>query len=227
MDATIRTVLFDLDGTLVDTAPDLALALNRLRREKGLPPLPYEPIRAQVSHGGSALIRLGFGCRPGDAGFEPLRRRFLDLYQEDLATRTRLFPGMEEVLDFLEGAEIPWGVVTNKPGWLTEPLMERLGLARRAGSIVSGDTLPQSKPHPAPLLHACRGMGTLPAECLYVGDALRDIQAGRAAGMRTLVALFGYLGEEDRPQEWGADGMVKTPSEILSFPGLRQAIEEP
>jgi len=177
MDASIRTVLFDLDGTLVDTAPDLALALNRLRRERGLPPLPYEPVRAQVSHGGSALIRLGFGCRPGDNGFEPLRRRFLELYQEDLATRTRLFPGMEEVLDSLER------------GWLTEPLMERLGLASRAGSIVSGDTLPQSKPHPAPLLHACRRMGTPPAECLYVGDALRDIQAGRAAGMRTLVGL--------------------------------------
>ncbi len=219
------SVLFDLDGTLADTAPDLALALNRLRKEEGLAPLPYELIRAQVSHGGTALLRLGFSCEPGDPGFVALRQRFLELYQKDLATHTRLFPGMDVVLETLERQGIGWGVVTNKPSWLTDPLMEQLALAKRAGSIVSGDTLPQSKPHPAPLLHACRQMEVSPANCLYVGDALRDIEAGRAAGMETLVALFGYLGNEDRPEQWGADGMVETPLDILSHLNLSQTGE--
>ncbi len=218
----IHAVLFDLDGTLVDTAPDLAHALNLLREENGLPPLPLEQIRPQVSHGGTALIRLGFGCSPRDAKFELLRQRFLSLYKQNLTTHTDLFPGMAAVLATLEQKRIPWGVVTNKPGWLTEPLMKQLALSERAGCIISGDTLQQSKPHPAPLLHACRQIGVSPGECIYVGDACRDIEAGRAAGMTTLVALFGYLGAEDCPEKWGADGMIETPRAILSLLGLSQ-----
>jgi len=216
----LRTVLFDLDGTLVDTAPDLANSLNLLRKEMGFRPLPFKRIRPEVSHGGTALIRLGFARQPGDAEFEPLRQRFLELYQQNLTTYTCLFPGMEQLLNMLEHDNINWGVVTNKPGWLTEPLMQQLGLEQRAGCIVSGDTLPQSKPHPAPMLHACHQIGSEAAECIYIGDAQRDIDAGRAAGMKTLVALFGYIGEQDNPEQWGADGMVKEPQEILAHIGL-------
>ncbi len=223
----LRTVLFDLDGTLVDTAPDLALALNLLREEMGLRPLPFEQIRPQVSHGGTALIRLGFDRQPEEAEFEPLRQRFLALYQQHLTTHTRLFPGMEQLLNRLEQSNIRWGVVTNKPGWLTTPLMQQLQLEQRAGCIVSGDTLPQSKPHPAPMLHACRQTGSTPAECIYIGDAQRDIEAGRAAGMKTLVALFGYIGEQDRPDQWGADGMINTPQEILAHIGLPSTTGKP
>ncbi len=216
----LRTVLFDLDGTLVDTAPDLALALNLLRKEMGLTLLPFDQIRPEVSHGGTALIRLGFARQPGDAEFKPLRKRFLTLYQQNLTTHTCLFPGIEQLLCILERNNISWGVVTNKPGWLTEPLMQQLNLEQRADCIVSGDTLSQSKPHPAPMLHACRQTGSRPAECLYIGDAQRDIEAGRAAGMKTLVALFGYIREQDTPKQWGADGMVNEPREILSYIGL-------
>ena len=219
----LRTVLFDLDGTLVDTAPDLALALNLLREEMGRRPLPFERIRPQVSHGGTALIRLGFDRQPGEAEFDPLRQRFLELYQQNLTTHTRLFPGMEQLLNTLEQSNIAWGVVTNKPGWLTEPLMQQLQLEQRAGCVVSGDTLPQSKPHPAPMLHACHQTGSTPAECIYIGDAQRDIEAGHAAGMKTLVALFGYIGKQDKPEQWGADGMIKEPQEILAHIGLSPA----
>lgn len=223
----LRTILFDLDGTLVDTAPDLALALNLLREEMGLRPLPFAQIRPQVSHGGTALIRLGFDRQPGETEFEPLRQRFLALYQQHLTTHTRLFPGMEQLLNRLEQSNIRWGVVTNKPGWLTTPLMQQLRLEQRAACIVSGDTLSQSKPHPAPMLHACRQTGSTPAECIYIGDAQRDIEAGRAAGMKTLVALFGYIGEQDRPDQWGADGMVNSPQEILTHIGLPSTSGKP
>ncbi len=215
--ATTRGVLFDLDGTLVDSAPDLALALNLLRAEMGLRPLPFAQIRPEVSNGGTALIRLGFRRGPDDAEFEPLRRRFLELYQQNLTTHTRLFPGMEELLESLEQEGIRWGVVTNKPGWLTDPLLEQLDLARRAACVVSGDTLAQCKPHPAPLLYASHRIGCSPAECIYLGDARRDIEAGRSAGMRTLVALFGYIGEEEDPRRWKADGMIRQPQQALEW----------
>ncbi len=223
----IRAVLFDLDGTLVDTAPDLALALNRLREEEGLPPLPFEAIRSRVSHGGTALIRLGFPHPPDSPEFQALRRRFLQLYERNLTVHTRLFPGMETVLGTLERQGIGWGVVTNKPGWLTNPLMDQLGLSERAACIVCGDTLPESKPHPAPILYACQRMMREPAECIYVGDAQRDVEAGRAAGTRTLIALFGYLGAADHPQEWGADEMVATPEAILSHLDLSLSVPAP
>lgn len=213
----IRTVLFDLDGTLADTAPDLAFALNTVLQEQGRPPLPFDAIRPVVSHGGIALIKRGFGIDESDAAFEPLRQRLLQVYRENIARETRLFDGMESLLAQLEQRGCNWGVVTNKPGWLTEPLLEALEIKSRAATIISGDTLHERKPHPAPMLLACRQAGSDAAHCLYVGDAERDIQAGRNAGMRTLVALFGYLGEADHPEQWQADGMVHSALEILDW----------
>lgn len=213
----ITTVLFDLDGTLLDTAPDLAYALNEVRREQQLPPLPFAQIRPVVSHGSAGLLAAGFELAPGDDRFEPLRQRLLAIYQEHLAVQTRLFPGMESVLDALEDRGLAWGVVTNKPGWLTEPLLQRLDLARRSACIVSGDSTAQRKPDPAPLLHACGLAHCPPGQCVYVGDAERDIAAGRNAGMATLVALFGYLGDDDDPAQWGADGALEQPADLLRW----------
>ncbi len=213
----IRTVLFDLDGTLLDTAPDLAFALNRLLREQGYEPVAYERIRPQVSHGGTALVRLGFGLAPSDNRFEPLRDRLLDIYRANVARTTRLFPGMETVLTAIERLELNWGVVTNKPAWLTDPLLEALNLTSRTACVVSGDTTANSKPHPEPMLHACERAGSPPQQSLYVGDAPRDIEAGRNAGLRTLVALFGYLGPDDQPETWGADGSIDRPEDLLHW----------
>ena len=217
--AHIQTVLFDLDGTLLDTAPDLAQALNATLQANGRPALPFEQIRPAVSHGASALIGLGFQLEPQDPQFEPLRTQLLDHYQAHIADRTRLFPGMEAVLAHIEAHDLSWGVVTNKPGRLTEPLLEALDLQRRAASVVCGDTLNECKPHPAPLLHACKLIGTSPGQCVYVGDAQRDIEAGHKAGMTTLLALFGYLMESDRPEDWGASALIKQPADILAWLG--------
>jgi 2-phosphoglycolate phosphatase len=215
--SNIRTVLFDLDGTLADTAPDLAFALNEVRREQDCEPLPFERIRPVVSHGGIALIKLGFDIDETAPQFDSLRQRLLAIYREHIVRETTLFEGMEKVLEEIEGRGLNWGVVTNKPGWLTEPLLEGLALKERAAAIVSGDTLDERKPHPAPMLLACEQAGSSAAQCLYVGDAERDIEAGRNAGMRTLVALFGYIGEGDSPEQWQADGMVSEASAILDW----------
>ena len=212
-----RTVLFDLDGTLADTAPDLGYALNTLLIENGKQPLPFSAIRPVASHGGAALIELGFGIRSDDPHFTALRERFLQIYRANLTRETRLFPGMQELLDALAARDINWGIVTNKPAFLTDPLVEQLGLIDEAVCRVSGDTTANRKPHPEPMLHACRLAGSKPEECLYVGDAARDIEAGKAAGMKTLVALFGYIGKQDRPETWGADGMINKPADILDW----------
>ena len=213
----IRTVLFDLDGTLADTAPDLAYALNSLLQEQQRVPLPYEVIRPVVSHGATALVKLGFGLGPDDAAFSALRERLLSLYQQHLARETRLFAGIPELLNAIERLGMNWGVVTNKPGFLTQPLLAALGLSERAACIVSGDTTTNKKPHPEPLLHACQLAGSQAMQCLYVGDAERDIRAGKDAGMTTLVALFGYIGAQDQPESWGADGLVADPAAILAW----------
>lgn len=216
----LRAVLFDLDGTLLDTAPDMCRALNLLRAQEGMSPLPFEQLRLHVSHGAARLVAVGFGCAAGDR-FESLRVRFLDLYRGHLCESTCVFDGLDDVLIELETRDIPWGVVTNKPAWLTDPLMDALGLSGRAGCVISGDTLPEKKPHPLPLLHAAGLLGVPPASCAYVGDAERDIQAGRAAGMRTLVAGFGYISADEDPAAWLADRVVSHPGELLDALGLQ------
>lgn len=213
----LNTVLFDLDGTLVDTAPDLAATLNDLLAEQQQPSLPFADIRPHVSHGASALVSLGFRLDSHDSRFEPLRERFLALYQQRLTEQSRLFPGMADLLQALEQRRLNWGVVTNKPARFTEPLLAGLGLLERAACVVSGDSAEQRKPHPQPMLLACRQVGSTAQQCLYVGDAQRDIEAGQRAGMKTLVALFGYLGERDEPTQWQADGMIEEPAEILDW----------
>jgi phosphoglycolate phosphatase len=212
-----RAVLFDLDGTLVDTAPDLGYALNEMRARRGLGPLAMTAIRPQASHGSQGLIRLGFGVAPEQPEFAALRLEFLDVYARHLVRASTPFPGVADMLTGLEARDIAWGVVTNKPARYTEPLLEQLGLARRAACIVSGDTCARNKPHPEPMLHACSLAGRAPGECLYVGDAERDIQAARAAGMPALVALYGYLGADDSPQAWGARGYLDAPGDLLDY----------
>ncbi len=215
MTKRIKTVLFDLDGTLADTAQDLAHALNETLKAFGREPLHFEKIRPVVSHGGMALIRLGFGIEPDHPDFEVRRQHLLEVYRENIARHTTLFEGMEQLLNVIEGRGLNWGVVTNKPAWLTEPLMQALGLSARAATIVSGDTLPERKPHPAPMLLACEQAGSDAAHCLYIGDAQRDIEAGHNAGMRTLIAGFGYIGADDTPEDWGADAIIDEPLAIL------------
>ena len=207
-------VLFDLDGTLIDTAPDMAAALNDLLAAEGRAPLPFADIRPHVSHGAAGLLRLGFGLEGDGTELHRLRTSFLDRYQANLAGASRLFPGIAELLQRIETEDRAWGVVTNKPGWLTEPLLRLLGLDTRAAVIVSGDTLEQCKPHPAPLLHACTRTGFKPAEAIYVGDAERDVAAGIAAGMDTFVALYGYLGPDDHPGAWGASALIEHPADL-------------
>lgn len=209
-------LLLDLDGTLLDTAPDMGGALNRLRIERGLEPLPSAAFRPVVSHGAARLVALGFPDATGDA-FEQLRLRFLDIYAQNLAGQTRLFPGIDAVLTELEHRGLPWGIVTNKPAWLTDPLLEALALSHRAACVVSGDTLAERKPHPLPLLHAAALAGVRPEHCVYVGDAERDIQAGRAAGMATVVAAYGYLSADDDPRSWQPTGIVAEPADLREW----------
>jgi len=218
----IKAVLFDLDGTFADTAPDLAAALNQVLQEEGKKPLTLETIRPVVSHGGIALIRLGFHfteqqINEKNSEFERLRLRLLAIYLNDICTLTTVFEGIEELLAKLEGNNIAWGIVTNKPAWLTDPLMKKMGYTERAAAIISGDTTIERKPHPEPLFYACQQINCQPSECLYVGDAERDIIAGNAAGMTTLTALFGYIEANDTPELWGADAMIEHPGEIENF----------
>jgi phosphoglycolate phosphatase len=189
-------------------------ALNALRAEQGLDPVPFAVARSQVSHGAAALVRLGFPDVPDRM---PLQLRYLELYRSRVAENTRPFAGVPELLAALEQAGARWGVVTNKPGWLTDPLMEALGLHSRAAVIVSGDTVSERKPHPLPLLHAARTLGVEAQECLYVGDAERDVQAAVAADMPVLVALFGYIDPREAPRQWPADGWIQSPLETLGW----------
>lgn len=214
---TFSAVLFDLDGTLVDTAPDLAFALNTLLQEQGLAPLPYKDIRPAASHGSIALLKLGFDISTLDDTFKKLQQRFIEIYQDNIVRETALFDGMEEVITTLEKDMISWGIVTNKPTFLTNPLVEKLGLINRAACVVSGDTTAHSKPHPAPMLHACDLIKHKPHNCLYVGDAKRDIEAGKNARMKTVTARWGYLGENDKPENWQADAIIEHPREILEW----------
>lgn len=213
----IRAVLFDLDGTLVDTAPDLGYALNLQRARHGLSPLADDAIRPQASHGARGLLGIGFGLQPENPRFASMREEFLKLYADNICHHSRPFPGILDLLSALESRNLKWGVVTNKPAVFTEPLMSILDLAERAACIVSGDTCPQPKPHPAPMLAAAELCGVMPSQCLYLGDAERDIQAANAASMPALVAAWGYLDASDQPHTWGAHAQIHHPIDTLDY----------
>jgi phosphoglycolate phosphatase len=213
----VAAVLFDLDGTFADTAPDLGYALNVLLQDRGRTALPIERIRTVASSGARGLLGLGFGIAPDNPGYAALAAEFLDLYERNLCRGTRLFPGIAELIERLEKQALPWGIVTNKAERFTFPLMKLLGLDKRAGCVVCGDSTPHRKPHPAPLLAAARTIGVDPAACIYLGDDERDMIAGRAAGMRVAVAAYGYLGDGAPPAEWAADMWVDHPSDLLAL----------
>lgn len=212
-----RAVLLDLDGTLLDTAPDLIGSLNALRLEQGLTALAPQPLRAVVSQGSAAMISRGFAINRAAPGFESLLQRYLDIYRARLSQETRPFPGIDELLAEIEARNLRWGVVTNKPSWLTHPLLEQLGYAQRAACIITGDCRALHKPNPYSIFEACRQLALAPAECVMVGDAQRDIEAARRAGALTLAALFGYLEPNARVADWGADGVIEHPLEILPW----------
>jgi 2-phosphoglycolate phosphatase len=216
MTVPLRAILFDMDGTVLDTAPDMAGALDVLRAEQGLAPMPFETVRCAVSHGAARVVKAGFPGAEGDE-FASLQRRFLEIYRGALSRGTQLFPGMEEVLDTLTKLGLKSGIVTNKAGWLTEPLLADLGLRARFDCVVSGDTLAERKPHPLPLLHAAQLAGVAPGECIYVGDAERDVQAAHAAGMAALVANYGYLRADEDSTTWGGDGYLREALDLLSW----------
>jgi phosphoglycolate phosphatase len=211
-------VLFDLDGTLVDTAPDLVAVLNELLHESGRVRMPFAIARNEVSNGATGLLRLGFGELAAAGELDGLRARFLEIYGRKVCVRSRLFIDIETL--FSEDGEFRWGIVTNKPHAFTEPLLAQLGIAGRWRTVVSGDRLPQRKPNPAPLLLAARELGVAPDGCVYIGDAPRDVEAGRAAGMKTVAAAFGYIRAREDPTSWGADFVVRQPHEIPAV--LRQ-----
>lgn len=210
-------LLFDLDGTLADTAPDMIAAINRVLAEENRPPMAEALLRDHVSHGSNAMVRRGFGKEQSEALFEERRAKFLQQYADNLCQHTALFEGMEALLSHAEEQNIPWGIVTNKPAWLTDPLIEKMGLVPRAACIISGDTTAHAKPHPLPLLTAAEQIGVPASECIYVGDAERDIEAGNAAGMTTLIANYGYIDDSQTPSNWEADGSIDHPLQILDW----------
>ncbi len=213
----VDAVLFDLDGTLVDTAPDLGAALNRVRADRGLAPVPLERLRPFASHGARGLIGEGLGVAPADPAYVALRDAFLTHYEAALCVESALFATAEALLDAIEARALRWGIVTNKATRYAAPLLEQLRLASRAGAVVCGDTTPFAKPHPAPLIDAAKRLGLAPYRCVYVGDAQRDVSAGVAAGMHTIVARYGYLRADETPEAWDADGIIDSPEELLAW----------
>ena len=211
----IKAVLFDLDGTLADTARDLGAALNRLLAEENLPPQPYEAVRPIASHGARGLVSLGFGIDKSHPRFEEYRLRFLEQYDHDFSSHTTLFDGINELILALQARGLTWGIITNKPMRFTDRLVPALPFAVPPAVVVSGDTVGVAKPDPAPMLHACRLIDIDPRHCLYVGDAERDMQAGRAVGMKTVLVNWGYIADSDDPDSWLADITIQQPAELL------------
>lgn len=213
----VRAVLFDLDGTLLDSAPDLGAAAEALRAARGLSPLPLETYRAHAGSGARGMLRVAFELTPEHEDYESLREEFLMAYEARMLARTRAFDGVADVLQRLQDLRLGWGVVTNKAQRFTLPIARALPMFDSASAIVCGDTTPHAKPHPAPLLEAARRLRADPADCIYVGDDLRDIQAGRAAGMRTVAARYGYLGPGAVVEAWEADAVIDSPIEVLKL----------
>jgi phosphoglycolate phosphatase len=213
-------VLFDLDGTLVDSAPDLAGSANDLRCAQGLAPLPYQSLRPFVGTGARGMVGAAFGVQPGHAGFESLRDAFLARYEQRMLDQSRRFDGVTELLAAIESAGLRWGIVTNKIERYALPIVAGLALNRPGAVLVAGDTTPHAKPHPEPLFEAARRLGLQPSQCAYVGDDRRDIEAGRAAGMATVAAAWGYLGHGERVEDWAADAIVEQPADLLRWLAL-------
>ena len=213
----ITTVLFDLDGTLLDTAPDLAFALNTLLKNHGRAPLPFSKIRSVASHGAKGLIHLGFDIDNTDLRFALLREELLTIYQQNLCKETQLFDGMESVLNYIETNNLSWGIITNKPTFLTEPLVDKIIFNSKPTCVISGDSVSKCKPDPEPLLHACKLLNVIPEECVYIGDAERDIIAGKRAGMLTIIAGYGYLSLHDQIDSWKADAVIENPNSLIDW----------
>ena len=213
----VQALLFDLDGTLIDSAPDLAAAAERMRARRGMSPLPLAQYRPHASSGARGMLRIGFGADPSDALYENLRQEFLAEYESGLLNLTAPFEGVTSLLDVLTQVGCPWGIVTNKAQRFTQPMVAGLPLLGRAGAVVCGDTTPYAKPHPEPLLEAARRLGVDPGACIYVGDDERDILAGRAAGMFTVAACYGYLGAAGTAEHWQADAAIEFPGQLLKL----------
>jgi len=220
----IEAVLFDLDGTMIDTAPDMGGALNNLLIEENLAPISLDIIRPYVSQGGLVLTKLAFSEHVPECEIEPLRLRFLDHYRAIVAKNSVLFDSFEQVLGELEAQTIPWGIVTNKPEWLTTPLLQQMALYQRAAVVICGDTLEHRKPHPLPLIVAAETIGIACENCVYVGDDQRDVDAGRAANMKTLIAAYGYIEQGTNLDEWQAEGIIEHPLDLLSHPLLKEPL---
>lgn len=218
--AAVKAVLFDLDGTLIDSAPDLAGAGNEVRARRGLPPLPLERFRPMTGAGARGMLSVALSIGPGEAEYDALRAEFLAAYEARMTRETRVFERVWPLLDALDGLGLPWGIVTNKASRFAEPVVAAMGLAVRASVLVCGDTTARAKPHPDPLLEAARRLGCGPAMCAYVGDDLRDVQAGRAAAMTTVAAAWGYLGEGEAVVHWGADHVIEEPGGLLQLLGV-------
>ena len=210
-------VFFDLDGTLADTAPDLVAATNKLLTSRNLDPKPYEFLRPYASAGARGLLEGAFGIGTDHPDFVTLRDEFFSNYEKALLVESKLFEDIDQLLDHMDQAKLPWGIVTNKSQRFTNPLVELMGLHKRSASTVSGDTTPHSKPHPEPILHAAKLANIDPTKSLYVGDDIRDVIAGKAAGMKTVAAAYGYCGCKEPPEAWGADYLINTPLELVEI----------
>ncbi len=213
----LAAVLFDLDGTLIDSAPDLAGALNQMRGLRAMDPVPYELLRPHAGSGARGMLGAGLGARPGEPGYEALRDEFLDLYETRMLLQTQVFASVPPLLAALGRQGVPWGIVTNKAARFAEPMARALGLLPGAAALVCGDSTPHTKPHPAPLLEAARRLGMPPQACVYIGDDPRDVLAGKSAGMTAWAASWGYLGPGAPVHDWGADRVLAEPGELLSF----------
>ncbi|WP_462379207.1 N-acetylmuramic acid 6-phosphate phosphatase MupP [Pseudomonas sp. Marseille-QA0892] len=213
----LEAVLFDMDGTLLDTAPDFVAVIQAMRASRDLPPVPEKTVRDVVSGGAKAMVSSAFEVDPASDEFESLRLEFLDRYQNACAVHSALYDGMAEVLADIEAAGLKWGVVTNKPVRFAEPIMQRLNLAKRSAVLVCPDHVERSKPDPEPMVLACSQLGVAPETVLFIGDDLRDVESGRAAGSRTVAVTYGYIHPEDNPRSWGADAVIDHPSELRAL----------
>lgn len=215
MQRSIRAILFDLDGTLIDSAPDLGAAADQMRVARGMPSLPMADYRPFAGSGARGMLRVAFGMQPEDAEFPAMREEFFQNYERRMTQDTTVFDGVADMLNRIVAQQLQWGVVTNKSKRFTEPLSRQMPLFASAGAVVSGDITPHAKPHPEPLLEAARRIGVDPQDCVYVGDDERDIIAGKAAGMHTVAAVYGYLGEKQSVAHWEADDVINSPHELL------------